>query len=106
MASDASGVLRLSRVSDRDIKMRGLQILVDGEHLTDLSYGRTQEFPLAPGEHTLVATNTVSTQRDTFQVQPGRTVAYETANVLTGVGGVMMSILGIGPYRVELKRTE
>jgi hypothetical protein len=96
--------LRISRTSDRDIKMRGLEVLLDDQHLTDLSYGKQAEFEIEPGEHTITITNTVYTKKDRFTIGAGRTAAYEIANIVTGLGSVMISAFGIGPYRVELRK--
>lgn len=96
--------IRVMRKSDRDIKMRGLEVLLDGEHLTDIAFGTEGLYEIEAGQHTLVVTNTVSSRKEDFTVSPGGTVVFEALNVVTGLGAVMISALGIGPYKVELRR--
>src|SRR5687768_8298376 len=98
-----SARLVVSRTSKDDIGIRGLELRLDGEFLDNLSFGKTIEHELAPGEHTLLATNSLYKQNATFTVEEGETARFEAMNVLTGLGRVMMAIGG-GIYRVELRR--
>jgi len=100
----AKSTLRVARTSERDIKMRGLEVLLDGKHLADLQFGKERVFEIEPGEHVLKITNTVYSKEDAFTVPAGREASYEVANVVTGIGAAMMSVFGIGPYRVDLRK--
>jgi len=92
------------RQSDRDIKMRGLEVLVDGEMVTDLQYGKTYQATVTPGPHEVKVTNSLYTQKLDVELKPGETIRFETGNIATGLTGVMMSTIGIGPYKVFLRR--
>ena len=88
-------ILRVQRVSDRDMKFRDLYIVVDDLPERNLEFGHSFELNLPPGEHRIKATNRVFTSRLTFTAQAGETVVIQAANtqkagilnVLTFIGG-------------------
>ncbi len=92
------------RNSEKDIKIRGLEIHVDGEFVLDLQYGNQREIPLTAGEHELKVTNTLYSKKETFEIGEGQTVRFETGNVVTGFGAVLFTAVGMGPYKVFLRR--
>jgi len=92
------------RDSPKDIKMRGLEVYVDGEFAVDLQYGKEQEFTLPEGEHEVKVTNSLYTKRMTVDLRSNEKVELQTGNVATGLSGLMLVTFGIGPYKVFLKR--
>lgn len=99
-----SGTLHIERNSDLDIKMRGLDILVDGELVGNVDYGKTLNVRLAPGEHRIKITNTLYSKQEDFDLAAGETVSFEVANVISGMSGFMFAAVGFGPYKVSLRR--
>ncbi|AIE84145.1 hypothetical protein [Fimbriimonas ginsengisoli] len=97
--------LIVTRNSPKDIKMRGLEIQLDGQIVTDLQFEKSYESELPAGEHTLKITNQLYSKKETFELAEGEIVRFQVANVSKGiVGPIMLSAFGIGPYQVSLKR--
>lgn len=100
------GTLVVRRDSDDDIKMRDLEIYVDGEWMADLKYGGTYEAELTPGEHTVAVSNKLKKQEATFMVREGETVVYQGVNVLSKGLTAVLSGLGMVMYHAALRRVE
>ena len=100
----APGLLVVSRNSPKDIKIRDLYIELDGNEIAALEYEKSYEGPLIPGEHTLTATNRLYHRSESFTSSEGERVAFEVANIASGCGGLMFIVVGMGPYKVKLKR--
>jgi hypothetical protein len=98
-----SGSLVVSRDADNDIKMRGLDVFVDGTHVANLAYGKETSLSLDIGEHTLKVSNSLYSKSDSFEIGSGETVRYQAANVGTALGKLLVA-LGSGLYKVSLKR--
>jgi hypothetical protein len=99
-----TGTFTIVRNSDQDIKMRGLEVFVDGKFLTDIAYGKSLSFELEPGSHTILISNTIYKKQEDFVLAAGASATFQVANVVTGFGAMMISALGVGPYRVSLQR--
>lgn len=96
--------LKVARTSQKDIKMRGLEVFLDGKFLQDVGFGKEFELDIPTGDHVLKISNTVYSKTEEFHVGSGQSVAFEVANVLSGFGALMMSAIGIGPYKVSIRR--
>lgn len=96
----------VARDLQNDIKIRGLRILLDGEQVADLSYGRTYETSLAPGTHKLKVTNTLSSKEETIEVKPGDTLHFRAGNKMPGFWSWMLMMVCVAPYRVMLQRVQ
>ncbi len=94
--------LVIRRDADNDIKMRGLEIYVDGEFVHDLQFDRTFETRVAPGAHRLTVSNHLYKKSLDLTLEAGQTVTLLAGNRFTLLGGLMVSVLGMGPYRVFL----
>ena len=99
-----SATLVVRRDADRDIKMRGLEVFVDGELVSDLHFGQEKQMTLPEGEHEVKVTNSLYSKKLTVDLRPNETVELQAGNIATGLGAMMMVTLGIGPYKVFLKR--
>ena len=99
-----TGRLVVTRDDPRDIKIRNLEVWIDGSHAADLKFGERYEGRLEAGEHVVRATNRLSSRELTVSVKEGGSVALQAANRVGFVGGAMMALVGVGPYRVELSR--
>ena len=84
--------------------MRGLKVLLDGNYLTDLSFGNTVDFDIASGKHVVKVSNSLYSSELEFEASPGEETAFSAGNVMRGFGAMMFVALGIGPYRVFLER--
>lgn len=101
----ASGTIRITRKSDRDIKIRDLFIQVEGEKEQNIKFGEVIEIPVPAGKVEMRATNRLYFRDASFEIGPDETVVFEVANVATkGPLSALMLITGTILYRVELKR--
>ena len=101
----ASGTIRITRKSDRDIKIRDLFIQVEGEKEQNIKFGEVIEIPVPAGKVEMRATNRLYFRDASFEIGPDETVEFEVANVATkGPLSALMLITGTILYRVELKR--
>lgn len=98
-----SAFIRITRRSTKDIKIRGLRILIDDEDVADLSYGRAIEVEVPPGKHTVRVTNNMFSATEEADLAPGETKAFDAANIPKGYAPMFLVIIGITPYGVELK---
>ncbi|HWA83311.1 MAG TPA: hypothetical protein VG820_07765 [Fimbriimonadaceae bacterium] len=96
--------LVVSRNSDRDLKIRGIDILLDGRFVGALNYGDSLEAQVEPGRHSLTATNRLKSKSVEFEAQPGETVRFLTTGIAMGGIWVVMAMLGTVAYRVEIER--
>jgi len=102
MASDTASLV-IARDSDDDIKMRSLEVYVDDQFTVDLHYPKDFHIDLSPGEHAVRVTNRLYTRKLAVSVKAGETVHLQAGNHFSGLGGLMTSVLGMGPYKVFLK---
>jgi hypothetical protein len=96
--------LVVARDSEKDIKIRGLFIYLDGEEVANLSYRDIFETEVSPGAHRLKATNTLFTQESEFEVTAGDVVRFQVSNRMTGILAALFGWSGIAPYKVTLER--
>jgi len=104
--SQNSAKMVVERVSDRDIKMRGLKVLLDGNYLTDLSFGNRVEVQVESGPHIVRVTNNLYSSQLEFDAVAGGVSKFGAGNVMRGLGALMFVVMGIGPYRTFLERDE
>jgi hypothetical protein len=102
--NSVSGELAIVRNADNDIKMRGLQIFLDGQYVDDLSFNSEFTSQVSPGSHTVMVSNHLYKKSLTFNLAEGERVELSAGNRFTLIGGLMVSVLGMGPYRVFLDR--
>ena len=99
-----SAKISVSRTSPKDIKIRGLEVLLDNKTIKDLQFGETFEHEVTPGKHTLKVNNTLYNKSVDFDVQAGQTAKFNAGNYVSGLGGVAFVVVGMGPYKVFLER--
>ena len=104
------GVLRstlvVRRDSEDDIKMRNLEVYVDGEWKADLGFGKTYEIELDPGEHELMVTNRMQKIKADLVLREGETAVFQGTNVLSKGISALIGALGIVSYHPTLRRIE
>jgi hypothetical protein len=93
-------------MSENDLKMRGIEVILDDVFVGDIAYGRSLKLPISPGSHTLKVTNRLKSRKIEFQAAPGETVRFEATGVLMGGIWIFMSMLGTFAYRVTLERAK
>ena len=98
--------LVITRDSDADIKMRGLEIYVDDQYEHDLQYGRSFRKLVAPGLHKVMVSNHLYKKRLSLELKAGERVNLLAGNRFTILGGIMVAVLGMGPYIVFLRPAE
>ena len=104
--TDSKGAeIVIHRDSDRDIKMRGLEIYIDNEFRHDLAFSKTYSEKVLPGIHQVKISNHLYRKVLDLDLLPGETVHLTAGNSFTLIGGLMLSSIGIGPYKVFLQRT-
>jgi hypothetical protein len=96
--------LIVSRTSERDLKIRGIEVILDGTHLADLTFGKFVEKEIEPGPHMLKVTNLLRSKAIEFEAKPGETIQFETVGVVLGGPWVILTMMGTVPYKVSLER--
>ncbi|HVT11265.1 MAG TPA: hypothetical protein VHE55_03285 [Fimbriimonadaceae bacterium] len=96
--------LAVTRDSARDLKIRGVEILLDGRFVGNLNYGESLDVPIEPGPHTLTATNRLKSKSAEFEAKPEEVVRFRTTGIAMGGIWAVMAMLGTVAYRVELER--
>jgi hypothetical protein len=96
--------LIVSRTSEDDIKIRGIEILVDGEFVGDLRFGDSLQIEIPPGHHKIKATNRLKSKTLEFGVIPGETIRFEAVGIMLGGAWWVIHMMGTVAYRVTLKR--
>lgn len=98
--------LIVSRTSERDLKIRGIEVILDGILIGDLAFGKSVEVEIAPGSHLLKVTNLLKSKQIEFEATEGETIRFETIGVVLGGLWVIVTMLGTVPYKVLLERVE
>jgi hypothetical protein len=98
--------LIVSRTSERDLKIRGIEVILDGMHVDDLAFGNRLEKEIAPGRHTLKVTNLLKSKQIEFEAAPGETIHFETIGVVLGGLWLIVTMLGTVPYNVLLEQVK
>jgi hypothetical protein len=102
----AGGTLVVRRDSEEDIKMRGMEVYVDGEFKTDLQYGGAFELVLPPGEHHVAVSNKLKKQEAQFVLREGETVVFQGTNVLSKGLSAVLGGLGMIMYNSNIRRVQ
>jgi hypothetical protein len=96
--------LIVSRTSDADLKIRGIEILIDGEFIGELTFGRALEIEISPGPHALKATNKLKSKTVQFDAAEGERVSFQVIGITLFGLWTVMTMLGTVAYRIELVR--
>lgn len=100
------GTLRLERKSPKDIKIRGLEILIDEKIHFNLNYGQERDVDLEPGDHVFKASNGLFSVTTPFVVSVDTVVRYDASNFAGTVAKFIFLLIGMGPYRVVVTRLD
>jgi len=99
-----SAEVTIVRDAENDIKMRGLEVYVDGTYADDLKFNSSYSFSLPAGDHTVMVSNHLYKKSLQISLKPGEKLALLAGNSFTLIGGLMVSVLGMGPYKVFLRQ--
>lgn len=97
------GSIVVSRNSNRDIKMRNVELLLDGEFVADLPFGAQYEDELEPGTHKLTATNRAFTQSTEFEIVSGQKLSFRVVALPLRGLWTIVSMLGTVPSKVVIE---
>jgi hypothetical protein len=98
------GRIVVSRNDERDIKIRGLEVLLDGEFVANLQFGQSYEAPIPAGSHRVTATNRMFTRHIDFDLAPGREARFTATSVALHGIWTLIALMGTVAYRVSLKQ--
>ena len=103
--SETSSQLVITRDHPEDVQDRPVYLWLDGEKWEGvLRYGKTFTREVAPGPHTIKASNTLFSTTEKFDAVAGGTVRYRCENGLTSGGMVMVLMMGVAYLKVKLVR--
>jgi hypothetical protein len=87
-----------------DVQQRQLEVSLDGEHVATLMFGEETTREVAPGTHRLRVHNTLVWRTADFDLAPGEHVRFSAVNRAGPGTYSMLSMLGVGPLYVSLRR--
>ena len=95
-----SANIHISRDAERDIKMRGLEVLLDDEFVENLKFGMEVTRTVVPGDHVVKITNKLYSAKLAISTKPGETIHIQVGNYFGKIGMMMVTIFGFGYYKV------
>ncbi len=98
------GKVVMNRKSPRDAKIRHIAVKLDGQLMGHINYGQTLEFEAKPGKRKILVDNTLEKKSMEFDIRPGQVVEFECIQVAGLTSGFLITLLGAGPLKVELRR--
>ena len=98
--------LTITRDTADDIQDRWIRLWLDGEPLETLRYGHTGNAEMAPGHHTLKASNTLTRDTLEFDARPGETIKVRCHNAISRGGFLSILMIGVAVIRVRLERID
>jgi hypothetical protein len=96
--------LTVSRTSEEDFKDRQLILTLDGQRLGVLMFGESLTQDLEPGPHRLRISNTFVWKTIHFEVKLGEQVRFEAINRPGKLTYPMLTIMGVGPLYLTVRR--
>jgi hypothetical protein len=96
--------LIVSRTSDEDLKIRGIELLLDGDFIGELTFGKALEIEIEPGPHVLKATNKLKSRTVQFDAAEGETASFQVIGITLFGLWTVVTMLGTVAYRIELVR--
>src|SRR5436190_12529742 len=95
----------VTRNSPDDFKQRQLIVWLDGERLGDILFGGSVSRDIHPGPHRLRISNTLVWKTVKFDVKPGEQVRFDAINRPGRLTYPMLTIIGVGPLYLTVRRT-
>ncbi|MFZ4507921.1 MAG: hypothetical protein ACOYON_09525 [Fimbriimonas sp.] len=96
----------VSRTSERDIKMREVEVYLDDILWSNLKYSKTKQIEVPAGRHVLRVTNRLNTRKLAFECAPGESIFFQVGQTLPDLNALLILILAAAPYRVFIEEVE
>ncbi|HZH98816.1 MAG TPA: hypothetical protein VEX38_07575 [Fimbriimonadaceae bacterium] len=87
------------------MKVRSLDVFLDGHFWIDLPYGRSVRQTVSPGTHRIKVSNRLYTKELLADIGPGETKRLQVGNILGRLGMVLIGI-GLPFYSVFIEEDE
>lgn len=100
------GTLEIRRDSEKDIKIRDLQVLLDGKEVGHLVFGDSIRLTIEPGVHNIKVTNTLYSRSQKFEIEDGETITFQAGNKMPAAWAWFLMMVCVAPYGVILTRVE
>ena len=100
----ANAVLSIIRDTADDVQDRWIRVWLDGEAQEVLRYGMTLTRQIAPGQHIVKVSNTLTRDTYAFDAAPGEHVKLRCHNAIARGGFLTILMIGVGAIRVRLER--
>lgn len=97
-------MITVRRTAADDVQDRQVYVSLDGEEWGTLHYGRQLTREIAPGRHTLKASNTLVRRTVAFDVTPGEHVRFQCINRAHWTAMLFIAFLGAAILTVQLVR--
>ena len=97
--------LTVRRQSTEDVQERQVIVSVDGEPFGTLLFGQTVTRPIEPGAHYVRFNNTLVWKTVEFEVSPGERVEFEVVNRSGFATKAFVTMLGVGPLYLTVRRS-
>lgn len=94
------GFLEVERADDRDVKMRHMNLTLDGEQLATMDWGYKIVAPLRPGPHVLKIDNTMQSRTVRFESRAGETVSIYIGHTAGMIAYALIMAIGISSLKV------
>ena len=104
MTGTASARVTIARTSKDDVGQRQVIVSIDGGPKRTLVFGDSTTFDIPAGAHVLKANNTLVWKTVPFSAIPGDHVQFEIANRATRFTLGFLSLIGVAPLYLEIKR--
>jgi hypothetical protein len=101
---DASAQITVVRTSPKDVQNRQIYVKLDGEPMATLLFGRTATRALEPGEHSILADNTLRKKRLHFTIAAGEHAHFQVASTPGWGYNFMVGLFGAAPMDVSIER--
>ena len=99
-----AATLEIRRDWDKDIKIRSLEIILDGKPIGNLQYDKVMRAPIQAGTHTLKITNSLYSKSAEFTAEDDETVVFQAANKMPAAWAWFLMMVCVAPYGVRLER--
>lgn len=99
-----SATLTVNRNSPADAQQREIVVYLDGEQISELTYGQTISREISGGDHTLMVDNTWNKQTTSFTAAENEQITFLALNSSGRFSQFLLMIFGAGPLRVSLER--
>src|SRR5258706_3100605 len=93
-----------NRNPPKDVQQREIIVLVDGEQIADLMFGKSVTREISAGAHTLLVDNTWNKQSVAFAVAESEKISFLAQNRSGSFSQFLLMFFGAGPLKVFLTR--